>query len=348
MRRVVDRRRVALGGGSGGFRLAFAGGVGETGRVTQAFLLGAGLGTRLQPLTSRLPKPLVPLFHRPLAEWALAACRGVGIRRIAINTHHLPECWEQVGEPMPAPGWVGANGVLAQARRWQDCELSLFHEPVLLETGGGIRNIADWIGDQPFLVHNGDVFSTMPLDRLLDAHQRSGLPVTLALRSTGEARFVAVDPTGSRCVDIRHRLERAPGTHVFTGIYCANRELIDRLPAGRPEPVLPTLIELAREDRLGAVVIDEGEWLDLGDFDAYLAAHHHLALGPAVHPDAAIEAGAQVHGSVVGPGAIVRRGACVRDSVLWPHTEVAAGAHLERCVVYANPIVTGHHRHQAL
>ena len=58
--------------------------------VNQAFIPGAGLGTRLRPLTERLPKPLVPLFHRAFAEWAMESCARTGIRRFAINTHHLP------------------------------------------------------------------------------------------------------------------------------------------------------------------------------------------------------------------------------------------------------------------
>ena len=58
--------------------------------ITQAFILGAGLGTRLRPLTDALPKPLVPLFHKPLALWAVEACEAAGCRRFAINTHHLP------------------------------------------------------------------------------------------------------------------------------------------------------------------------------------------------------------------------------------------------------------------
>ena len=61
--------------------------------MKKAFILGAGLGNRLRPLTDRLPKPLVPLFHRPLAEWAMEACARAGIERFAVNTHHLPEAW---------------------------------------------------------------------------------------------------------------------------------------------------------------------------------------------------------------------------------------------------------------
>ena len=62
--------------------------------ITQAFILGAGLGTRLRPLTNVLPKPLVPLFHKPLAMWAVEACEAIGCKRFAVNTHHLPDKWD--------------------------------------------------------------------------------------------------------------------------------------------------------------------------------------------------------------------------------------------------------------
>lgn len=300
--------------------------------VTQAFILGAGLGTRLRPLTDRRPKPLVPLFHRPLAAWTIDACARAGIRRFAINTHHLPQAWQDF---LALPE--------CQAR-----DISLFHEPVLLETGGGLRNIAGWAGEQALLVHNGDIFSTLPLEKLIAAHEVSGLPVTLALRSHGAEKRVALDDSQTRVTDLRHALGRATGTHVFSGIYCANPDFIGHLPAGEIISVIPAFLDLVREEKLGAVVLDEGVWLDLGDRDSYLQAHRELALGPAIHPLARVEAGALVENSVVGPGALVASGAIVRDSVLWPETLVSGDAVLDGCIVCNRQPVRGRHRHEDL
>jgi mannose-1-phosphate guanylyltransferase len=315
--------------------------------VHQAFILGAGLGTRMRPLTERLPKPLVPLFHRPLVDWALSACAATGIQRFALNTHHLPQAWENFGEATAdlTPRPAGANGEPALARIWQGHDLTLFHEPVLLETGGGLKNIARWIGDSPVLVHNGDIFSTMPLERLLTAHAASGLPVTLALRSNGEAKHIALDASGTRCTDIRGRLGRAEGTHVFSGIYCVSPEFLGMLPAGEKVSVIGAFLELSQAGRLGTCVLDDGDWLDLGDRAAYLRAHRELHLGPAVHPDAIIEAGATIERSVVGPGALVQAGAVLRDSIVWPGCVVSATADLDQCVVFSNIPASG--RHQA-
>ena len=295
--------------------------------MNQAFILGAGLGNRLRPLTGRLPKPLVPLFHRPLAEWAMDACARAGISRFAINTHHLPEAWNdfEAGH-----------------------EVTLFHEPVLLETGGGLKNIASWMGEAAVLVHNGDIFSTLPLEKLIAAHEASGLPVTLALRSAGTAQHIALDPTATRVTDIRKMLGRAEGSHVFTGIYCVSPDFLDLLPAGKKISVIPAFLELAKIGQLGAIVLDEGVWLDLGDRESYLQAHRELDLSPAIHPQATIEPRATVERSVVGPGAVIEAGAIVRDSVIWPNTRVSSDAVLDRCVVFSPTSARGCHQDEDL
>ena len=293
--------------------------------IRKAFLPCAGLGTRLKPMTDLLPKPLVPLFHRPLIEWAMESCRAAGIREFAINTHHLPERWRCLDGDwrITGEGPAGGNGLPSQAGTWRELPLHLFHEPVLLETGGGVKNIEAWTAGESVLVHNGDIFSSLPLDRLIAAHESSGHPVTLALRSRGEARHIALE--GDRVTDIRGMLGRAEGTHVFSGIYCCDRELLDLIPAGEKISVIPAFLELARQGRLGAVVLDEGDWRDLGDPASYLAAHRELALGPEIHPEARIDPGAIVDRGVVGPGAEIGAGALVRDAVVWPGARVAAG-----------------------
>ena len=296
--------------------------------MTQAFILGAGLGTRLRPLTDRLPKPLVPLFHRPLAAWAMEACRAAGIRRFAINTHHLPEAWNDFGA----------------RQNFRENDLTFFHEPVLLETGGGLKNIATWIGDAPVLVHNGDIFSTMPLETLIAAHQASGLPVTLALRSEGAEKRIALDESLTRVTDVRHELGRAKGTHVFSGIYCVNPGFLDLLPADEKVSVIPAFLELAKQGRLGAVVLDQGVWLDLGDREAYLRAHRDLHLAPPVHPLAVIAPAAIVENSIVGPGARIAAGAVVRNSVIWPGGQILGDAVLDDCIVCSARAVRGLHQ----
>ncbi len=277
--------------------------------ITQAFILGAGLGTRLRPLTDVSPKPLVPLFHKPLAMWAVEACEAVGCKRFAVNTHHLPEKWEGFGEGR---------------------DVSFFHEPVLLETGGGLKNIESWVEEGSLLIHNGDIFSSMDLGKLVEAHVTSGDEVTLALRSDGGGKRISLGENG-RVEDVRSEVKGLPGTHVFTGIYCVRKEFLKRIPAGEVIAVIPAFQDLVREGGLGAVVLDGGEWMDLGDVESYLQAHRELSLQEPVHPEAEIAEDAVISGSVIGKGAVITDGARVVDSVVWPGANVSGN--VEGCVV---------------
>lgn len=262
------------------------------------------------------------------------ACMRAGIRRFAINTHHLPEAW---------------NDFIHRAGS-ENPDISLFHEPVLLETGGGLKNISSWIGCDAVLVHNGDIFSTMDLDKLIAAHEASGLPVTLALRSHGRDadKRIALDESLTRVIDVRNELGIAKGSHVFSGIYCVNPGFLDLIPPDEIIPVIPAFLELAKQGQLGAIVLDQGHWLDLGDRDSYLQAHRELQLGPSIHPDSVVETGAIVENSAVGPGAVILSGAIVRDSVVWPGGRVSADAELDRCIVFSGQLVSGFHRNEDL
>ena len=275
------------------------------------------------------------------------ACSRLGVQRFAINTHHLAGAWQEFGEPTGLlDATQGDNGEPVTRRRWHGREVALFHETVLLETGGGLKNIQPWIADEPLLIHNADIFSNIPLEKLAAAHGASGLPVTLALRSAGVAKHVALDVTQSRVTDIRGRLGIAAGTHVFSGIYCINPEFLEWLPRHEKISVIPAFLELAKRGALGATIIDEGSWLDLGDREAYLRAHRELALAPAIHPEAVIDDGALIEDSIIGPGAVVASGAVVKKSILWPGSRIAATALLESCIVCSGSLIEGQHQDQ--
>src|SRR5437016_3975163 len=143
--------------------------------ITQAFVLGAGLGKRLRPLTDDLPKPLIPIFQKPLITFALDHLIDLGIESFVINTHRLPEQFAN----------AFAN------RTYRDRPVRLVHEPELLGTGGGIKNIEPHLKSAPFIAYSGDVLTDIELQPLIDEHFRCGNDVTLALRDTGLAAAVA-------------------------------------------------------------------------------------------------------------------------------------------------------------
>lgn len=276
----------------------------------QAFILGAGLGTRLRPLTDIRPKPLIPVFQDPLVVHTMRRFKELGIRNFIVNTYHLPHVWDE----------LFPDGL------WEDCTLRFRHEPVLLDTGGGLKNIADLLDeDSPLIIHNGDIVSNLPLDTLVRGHLQSGASATLGLRSTGTTRNVGFDPASGRITDMRHALSVHPGTHQFTGIYCVRpADILPLIPPGEIVSIVPALLELIKRGQVNGVVMDDGDWMDLGTPESYIAAHRSPVTAlPAsscirLAPSADI-AGAELDADcVVGPGAIVGPGSRLNSCIVWP------------------------------
>lgn len=291
--------------------------------MRKAFLLGAGLGTRLQPLTSTLPKPLIPVENRPLVTHVMDRLIDAGIIDIAINTHHLPEAWTAA---FPDHQYRGAT-------------LSFFYEPILLETGGGIKNIAKWIGKDSFLIYNGDILTDLPIDKLMTGHMMSNNVATLAVRADGPEKRLTVE--GRKITDIRSEVAGLPSTHQFTGIYCADPEILDLIPADEKIAIIPTLQDLVRSGEIGAYEVKSCAWLDLGNRESYLEAafQNPAQISPSaiVHPDARVE------NSWIGDHAVIEAGATVKNSILWAHTHVSRDAELTNCIVHSNSPSSGVH-----
>lgn len=227
-----------------------------TGQINTAFILGAGLGTRLRPLTDNTPKPLLPIGGRPIITYAMEHLQAVGVRRFIINTHH---CAGRYAEVFPEGSWRGIP-------------ITFRHEPLLLDTAGGIKNIEDLIAeDERIIVYNGDIISSLPLAPLLERHASGNSEVTLVLRSRGPLLNVNIDQNGFIC-DMRHMLKN-PGVQscLFAGIYIVEKSFLHRLTAGKIESIVPPIVAMIKENPRAAagVVIDDGYWYDLGTLEEY-------------------------------------------------------------------------------
>lgn len=305
-------------------------------RVQKAFVLGAGLGERLRPLTAQLPKPLIPVYHQPLINYAFDHLLAAGVKAFVVNTHHIPTAY---AEAFPEGTHRGAPIAFRN------------ESPVRLETAGGIANVRDLLNDEPFIVYNGDILTDLPLQPLLKEHQDQGNLVTLVLRSVGPAQHIAFDENTRRVTDIRNMLETGnPGKYLFTGIYACQPEIHDWLTPNKVESVIPIFLRMIQEGaKLGAVIIDEGHWWDLGSRAAYLEAHHALnelgtAPAPAIHPTAQVSPEATLRGlNVIGANAVVEAGAVLEDCILWPESVIASGADLRQCIVRRGIRAEGQH-----
>jgi len=312
----------------------------------RGLVLAAGLGTRLRPLTDTIPKPLLPVIARPLIEHAFSLLHSAGILDIAVNTHHLPQLFDDLLR----------DGTCFSQR------VTISHEmPEVLGTGGAIKKLRSFLEkSDPLIVTNGDTMSRPDLAAAVEAHRKSGAIATMILRRDERAvRFGAVeaDETGV-VVDIAGLLKKKGsasglfiGTHVISpeifrhmpeeNIFCIIRQVYVPLiktssgavrghftdapffDLGTPRDYAETQFELMRSLRgtfphafIG--LAEKGESVFLSP-----SARIHpdaVLVGPcAVCADAIIEAGARIGpDAVIGAGAKIGMNSRVRQSVVLP------------------------------
>jgi mannose-1-phosphate guanylyltransferase len=314
--------------------------------IRTAFVLGAGLGTRLKSLTARRPKPLIPVIHKPLISYAFDHLIEHGIERFIVNTHWRSEVYDREFRDS------AYRGVPIAFRDEQ---------PEVLETAGGIKNVEDLLRGEPFIVYNGDILSTLPLQMAIRTHLQHQNEVTMVLRSKDGPLQVGLDESTGLITDIGNRIHAdSVAKYLFTGIYLVNPAFLARIPASTKVSVIPVFLEMIRTGaKLGGVIVDDGHWWDLGSREHYLAVHRELANGtpllasgissltnpaPWIAPGAQVASDAVLSGATsIGEGAVVGAGATLRDCIVWPEGRVAAGADLTRCIVTSGTEAAGTH-----
>lgn len=239
--------------------------------VRTAMVLCAGLGTRLRPLTEVYPKPAVPFFDGPLVRYSFALLKGAGVEKVVVNTHHLPK--------------VMAETAAREAQR-QRLELAVSHEPVIQGTGGGVRDARKLLGDEPFVLLNGDAFLSFDLKALLAAHQARADAATLAVAPMppGESfKAVEATPDGDvrRIAGVGEAGDAALEPWHFVGAHVVEPSIFDFIPATGEQDINRTVYTaMVRAGlKVRACPVTLGAWADLGTPRRYLSACEEILTG---------------------------------------------------------------------
>lgn len=311
-----------------------------TGVIKTAFVLGAGLGTRLRSLTETIPKPLIPIFNKPLITFALDHLIGSGVTRFVINTHRLADQFTE----------CFAEG------RYAGYSVDLINEPILLETGGGIKNAEALLEGGPFITYSGDILSDVRVETLVEEHFRQGNDVTLGLRDTGLGSDVAV--RDGRVVDIGKRYG-IPGEHDFANIAVWNPDIFGKIPAAQKISFISVLADwIGKNGKIGGVQLNDGNWFNVGSSADYLHVHRTIlkeqwhpsfvrdsAWPQPIHPTAEIAPNAKLVGStVIGPHCRVGADAVLEDTILWTGSQIASRSQLSGCIVRCHQTADGVYR----
>lgn len=228
----------------------------------KAMILAAGMGTRLRPLTAERPKALVEINGRTLLEITLARLKTFGIREVIVNAHHFAEMLVEY----------------LKVHRNFGMEIEISREDVLLDTGGGLRKAA-WFFlqdrhsmEEPFVLHNVDVISTIDLGLMVRAHQKSAAVATLAVMKRESSRQLLFDEAGRLCGRqvqgqepdiVRQGAELQP--LAFSGIHIISPRFLQMMQREGVFSIIDSYLQVAKSgESVGAFRADEYYWRDLG------------------------------------------------------------------------------------
>lgn len=225
----------------------------------RAMILAAGLGTRLRPLTNDRPKALVEVAGQTLLEITLRRLREFGIREVIVNVHHFAD---MVVEYLKKNDNFGMR-------------VEISREDVLLDTGGGLKK-AGWFfagSDEPFLLHNVDVISTIELGRMVQVHRDAAALATLAVQDRETSRYLLFDADGRLCGrrsgrDGKEEIVRPASARkalAFSGIHIISPRLLEMLSEDGVFSIITSYLRLAgAQENITAFRADEYYWRDLG------------------------------------------------------------------------------------
>ena len=302
--------------------------------MSVGILLVGGLGTRLAPLTSKTPKPMLPIANLPVTEHQLLVAKAAGITKVVLATAYLAETF---------------TPYFGDGSKW-GIELIYALESEPLGTGGAIRNAAELIlsdisANEPIVVFNGDVLSRHDLRSQIKLHQDSGAAATLHLVNVDDARpygCVPFDESG-RVTDFLEKMDNPITTTINAGCYVFNLQVIREIELGKVVSVEREIFpQLLRAGNVVQAFVDNSYWLDMGTPRALLKGSQDYVGNNdyIVGSDSSISKSAVISGaSAIGNNVTIGEDVEIVASIIRDGANIGDGSKLHNVFVESNSSV---------
>ncbi len=232
-----------------------------------AMILAAGFGTRFKPVTDHIPKALIPVAEKPLLSIVLDRLAAAHCNMVVINTHHLAD---QIID-------------FLASHKWPDLAIKVSHEEQLLDTGGGLVRMLDFLPyNEPVLVHNVDVLTDLDFSLLLNHHLTHNSLVTLAVQKRKTKRYLLFDRNMHLCGRLENEQQQnASGLwqyYAFNGIHIFDPKALCNAPSP-PFSSIDHYIHLAQHgESVIGFPMDSNYWRDIGRHSDLLQAEKDIRL----------------------------------------------------------------------
>lgn len=307
----------------------------------KAVILVGGEGTRLRPLTSSVPKPMVPVLNKPFLEHVFKHLSNHGIRDIILALCYLPDSIQR---------YFGDGS---------DFGISITYvvEDLPLGTAGAVKNVSDHI-DSTFLVINGDVFTDLDITSMIALHKDRGAVATIALTPVEDPSVYGVVDTDvngrAKSFIEKPKREEATSSMINAGTYILEPSVLRHV-----KPATFCMFE----NYLFPLLLNTGEpvytfpsnayWIDIGTPEKYVSLNQYLLAGESevdsscdIHPSAGItgivqlgkkctvESNVIIEGpTVIGNGCVIKQNSVIKKAIIWPDTIIEEGTRIENSIV---------------
>ncbi len=283
------------------------------------FILSAGLGERLKPITDQIPKPLIPILGKPALQYVIERISSIKPKKIGINLHHKKDM---------IVDWLSSQNVFDFQR------ITFFYEEKLLGTGGALKNAEIFLRDNHFLVYNSDILSDIDLDRLIKYHLSSDNIATLAVHDCPAYNSLEIDKNSFlKGVAAKEN----PSLFAFTGIAIYSTDFLKFIPEGFSSVVSGWKNAISAGAKIACLHFNKHIWSDIGTPTTYASTIIKMLKSDGesiyIHPSIKYPQNIGLNGYlVVEKNSIIKNGTSFKNCILLPNSYAEVAKH-ENCII---------------